>query len=203
MVFESTILKHNVLTIRLLVKDHKDPDENGEFPIWLVVPAKNFTAGFPHVDQQGIKGILDRNKINYTKKTIIQASDLKDKVEQLNIKKSTNSIILVDTKKMYPSVKFEMIERAVNLFLADTSHDGKKSAKQCLDMFKFGMDNTFVTFEDQYYIYGGFLTVEEKGPTIGGFESAFFADLVAAYILEWSQTLFINSRFYILIKNDI
>ena len=47
-----------------------------------------------------------------------------------------------------------------------------------------GADNMFVTFEDQYYIYGEFLPVEEKGLTIGGFESAFLTDLVAAYILE-------------------
>ena len=60
--------------MQLLVKDHKKKDENGDFPTRWVVPAKNFTAGFPHVDQRGIKEILDRNKIDYTKKTIIQAS---------------------------------------------------------------------------------------------------------------------------------
>ncbi len=57
-------------------------------------------------------------------------------------------------------------------------------------MVKFGIDIIFVTFKDQYYIYGGFLLVKEKGLTIGGFESAFFTDLIVAYILEQSQELF-------------
>ncbi len=35
------------------------------------------------------------------------------------------------------------------------------------------MDNTFVTLEDKYWKYDGFLPVEEKGLTIGGFESVF------------------------------
>jgi hypothetical protein len=60
-------------------------------------------------------------------------------------------------------------------------------------MVKFGMDNTFVTFEDQYWIYGEDLPVEEKGLTIGGYESAFFADLAAAYILEKAEDIFDDS----------
>ena len=62
-------------------------------------------------------------------------------------------------------------------------------------MVKFGMDNTFVTFEDNYWKYGVLLPGEEKGLTIGGFESAFFADLVAAYILDTSQDIFKNSTY--------
>ncbi len=94
---------------------------------------------------------------------------------------------------MYLSVKFEMIERAVNYFLQNASDKDKKKAKECLKMVKFGMENTFVTFEDKYWKCGGLLPVEEKGLTIGGFESAFFADLVAAYILKTSQDLFKDS----------
>jgi hypothetical protein len=48
---KSTISKCNIPTVRLLIKDHKDKDEHGDFPLRLVVPAKNFTAGFPHVGQ--------------------------------------------------------------------------------------------------------------------------------------------------------
>ena len=36
-------------------------------------------------------------------------------------------------------------------------------------MVRFGMDNTFVNFEDKYWKYGGFLPLEDKGLTIGGF----------------------------------
>ena len=49
-------------------------------------------------------------------------------------------------------------------------------------MIKFGMSTTFIQFSDQNWLYGGGMTVDEKGLTIGGFESAWLADLVAAYI---------------------
>ena len=62
-------------------------------------------------------------------------------------------------------------------------------------MVKFGMANTLITLKNQYYIYGGDLPVEEKGLTIGGFKSAFFADLVAAYLLENAKQLFKDSTY--------
>jgi hypothetical protein len=46
------------------------------------------------------------------------------------------------------------------------------------------MANTLIQFNGTYYEYGGNVDVNNKGLTIGGFESAFFADLVAAWILE-------------------
>ena len=46
----------------------------------------------------------------------------------------------------------------------------KEIARLCLDMIRFGMDNTIITFEDQYWIYGGNVSVDFKGLTIGGFE---------------------------------
>ena len=64
------------------------------------------------------------------------------------------------------------------------------------------MNNTFITFGDQYWIYGGFLPVEDKGLTIGGYESAFFADLVAAYILEKSADIFDDSIFFKIYRDD-
>ena len=68
----------------------------------------------------------------------------------------------IDAEKMYPSVKFEQIKRAVNYFLRNVPNDEKEIANRCLEMVKYGMDNCFVTYEDQYWIYGGNLPVEEK-----------------------------------------
>jgi hypothetical protein len=62
----------------------------------MVTPAKNFTAAFAHVAQHGVKHILDKHKINYSKKTIIQSSDLKEKLEKLQIHRPRNSISSVD-----------------------------------------------------------------------------------------------------------
>ena len=63
----------------------------------------------------------------------------------------------------------------------------KETINHCLDMIKFGMCNTLISFEDQYYEYDGGKDPEEKGLTIGGYESAWLADLVGAYILANTQ----------------
>ena len=114
---KSTLLDHRVPTVKLLVKDHKEKDENGRYPSRLVVPAKNFTAGFPHAGQRGIKAILDKNQVNYSRKTIVQATHLKEDLEKLPIDSTKHTIMSIDAEKMYPSVKFTQIERAVNVFL--------------------------------------------------------------------------------------
>ena len=54
-------------------------------------------------------------------KTIVQASDLKQKLDKLSINKSNNTIASFDAVAMYPSVKFEMVERAVEYFIRNAS----------------------------------------------------------------------------------
>ena len=51
------------------------------------------------------------------------------------------------------------------------------------------MANTLVTFHRKYWEYGE-TDVDQKGLTIGGYESAGFADLVAAYCFENTRDLF-------------
>lgn len=43
---------------------------------------------------------------------------------------------------------------------------------------------------DQYYEYGGSLSTNERGLTIGGYESAWLADLVASQLLDNAENLF-------------
>jgi len=77
---KSTITKKAVPTVKLLIKDHKKKNvETGRYPSRLVVPAANFTAAFPHVGQRGLKAILDRNNVEYSRKTIKHALQLKKK----------------------------------------------------------------------------------------------------------------------------
>ncbi len=186
---KSTISKKSVPTVQALIKDHKKKDENGDYPSRLVVPAKNLTAGFPHVGQHGLRNILDKNMVDYERKTIKQASDLKQDLEKLNIKRSNSTIVTVDIEAMYPSIQFIHVQKAVEYFLRDAPQEDKIKADRCLEMIKFGMANTIVTFAGKYYEYGG-MDVETKGLTIGGYESAFLADLVAAYILENLEDMF-------------
>ena len=57
------------------------------------------------------------------------------------------------------------------------------------------MVNTLVTFQGWYWEYGGAVEVNEKGLMIGGFESAWFADLVAAYLLANSAEALLDAHF--------
>jgi hypothetical protein len=54
----------------------------------------------------------------------------------------------------------------------------------CLEMIKFGMMNTILTFVNKYYLYDGDCLTEMKGLTIGGYESAWLADLAMLYLLD-------------------
>jgi hypothetical protein len=56
--------------------------------------------------------------------------------------------------------------------------------QQCLHIVKFGIGNTTVTFCDKYYEYGLDPDPDRQGLMIGGFESAFLADLEATYIFD-------------------
>ena len=63
---------------KLLIKDHKEIDDDGNYTTRLVVPATHFTSAFPKLGYIGIKKIMDKNKTNYSRKTIVQASHLKN-----------------------------------------------------------------------------------------------------------------------------
>jgi hypothetical protein len=44
--------------------------------------------------------------------------------------------------------------------------------------------NTVIEFDSKYFEYNGGIHIENEGLTNGGYESAYLADLVMAYILE-------------------
>ena len=102
------------------------------------MPAKNLTAGFPHVGQHGLRNILDKNMVDYERKTIKQASDLKQDLEKLNIKRSNSTIVTVDIEAMYPSIQFIHVQKAVEYFLRDAPQEDKIKAYRGLEMIKLG-----------------------------------------------------------------
>ena len=53
-----------------------------------------------------------------------------------------------------------------------------------------------------FWEYGGTIDAEAKGLTIGGYESAFFADLVAAWILENTVKLMLDTTFDGVYRDD-
>jgi hypothetical protein len=98
---------------KLLIKDHKEINDDGNYPTRLVVPATNFTAAFSKLGYIGIKRILDEAGINYSRKTIIQASHLKTQIESLGIRRDKNTIFSLDIESFYPSVTYSLVEKAI------------------------------------------------------------------------------------------
>ena len=70
-------IKKPIPTSKLLIKDHKEPNTNGDFTTRLVVPATNVTATFAKVGYISLKEILDNHQVDYRKYTITQASQVK------------------------------------------------------------------------------------------------------------------------------
>eukprot|EP00957_Ditylum_brightwellii_P183404 13970666-Ditylum_brightwellii.AAC.1 len=104
----------------LLIKDHKKK-KNGHHPTRLVIPMTKFAATFSKIGCLGIKKIFDEEGVNYSIYTIQQASDIKAKLEMLDLKQGEQVF------QYY----------AQNLFT-------RKQAiiKQCMEMIAFGMKTT-------------------------------------------------------------
>ena len=182
-------------TPKLLVKDHKKRDATtGNYPTRLIVPAGNFTVGFSCLGYLAIKNIFDNNNIDYGKHTIVQASHLKQQLESLQLKKDDVTIASMDVKDMYPSIKYDTVQKAIDFYASkvNLSEMEQKTINTCLDAIKFGMASTLICVRGEYYEYDGDKSVNDKGLTIGGFPSAWLADICAAFILENAEDLFVD-----------
>ena len=111
---------------KLLIKDHKTINEKGGFPTRLVIPATNFTAAFSKMCYLGIKRCLDKGKVNYSRFSIVQASDLKERLEKKNLVREEVTIAPVDAIKMYSSIKLATIKKAVRFFARDSPQQPRK-----------------------------------------------------------------------------
>jgi hypothetical protein len=190
MVFvEEALESRAVPTPKLLIKNHKPMNSKGEYMTRLIVPATNFTAAFPKVGYLGIKNIFDQNGVDYSGSTITQASQLKMTLEKLHLKRDNVTIISFDAVKMYPSIKYKFVRRAIKYFVGNLNAETQRRIETCLKMIKFGMGNTLLTFVDKYYEFGGDLDIEDRGLTIGRYESAWLADLCMAYVMDNSRDI--------------
>jgi len=91
---------------------------------------------------------------------------------------------------MYPSIKFSLIKKAVDLFSRNFPSKARCTLNTCLKLIEFGMWSTLLSFCDKYYQYHGGDKNGERGLAISGFESAFLKDLVANYLLKETIDLF-------------
>eukprot|EP00957_Ditylum_brightwellii_P033255 2520008-Ditylum_brightwellii.AAC.1 len=66
-----------------------------------------------------------------------------------------------------------------------------------MTLVKFGMKSTLIRFRDRYYQYKGATGAsaddEDIGLAISGYESAFFANLFASYLLKKTENRFIET----------
>ena len=120
---ETWIATRRIPTPRLLIKDHKQREDDGNFPTRLLIPATNFTQCFAKISFLAIKSIFDSNDINPMKRTIVQSSHLKVQLEQLNLKADGCTIASLDIINMYPSIKHKLIRQAINHYCADINEE--------------------------------------------------------------------------------
>ena len=86
----------SILSPKLLIKDHKTINKKGEFRTMLVILAKHFTATFFNIGYLGSKKCLDKGKVNYSHVSTVRASELKERLEELKIKRDEMKISSVD-----------------------------------------------------------------------------------------------------------
>ena len=70
-----------------------------------------------------------------------------------------------------------------------------------MDLIHFGMISTLISFDSEYCEYHGG-EIEEQGLAIGGYESAFLADLVASYLFEKSKLNFRPKIYHRIYQDD-
>jgi hypothetical protein len=85
---------------------------------------------------------------------------------------------------MYPQFKFRAVRAAVCYYASQLDTIQRERTKKCVEILKFSMGNMIVLFLDKNYKYGVDPDPDKRGLTIGGFKSAFLADLEASYIFD-------------------
>ena len=86
-------------------------NEEGDFSTTIIVPATNFTAGFAKLGYLGIKRIFKEENIDCFSATIVQASDMKEKVEKKYLNENKVTEATLDIKNMYPSITFRVVKK--------------------------------------------------------------------------------------------
>jgi len=108
----------------------------------------------------------------------------------------------IDAEDFYPSVRLKLVRKAVCHFSKNLPEEDQITIEHCLDLIKFGMQSTLLSFVDKCCEHDGDRDPEEKGLTIGGYESAWLADLVGAHILDNTKSHFRKTKCYGLCRDD-
>ena len=79
-------------------------------------------------------------------KNIIQAVDLKAKLEVLNLNSSNAKTASINAKAMCPSIKCQLMQDTVEHYSWLVDELDGETIQSCLELIKFGMSNTLITF---------------------------------------------------------
>jgi len=110
--------------------------------------------------------------------------------------------VSMDAEDICPSVRLKLVRKAVCHFSKELPEEDQITIEHCLDLIKFGMQSTLLTFVDKCYECDGDGDPEEKGPTIGGCESAWLEDPVGAYVPDNIKSHFRKTKCYGLCRDD-
>ena len=127
----------------------------------------------------------------------MNAFDLKSKLERLNLKQSRCTIFSLDIKDFYPSITFNLVKKAILFYQNQASLDNAKRRiiDLSLEMIEHSMRGQFFKFHDKYYHYSGQHVMDSPSLTIGGYESAWLADLTASYLFDATESHFIGMHY--------
>ena len=94
----------------------------------------------------GINSLLYKGEVNYSRIFIVQASNLKERLEELKIKRDKVKIASFDAINMYLSIPLSTIRKAVIFFARKVTPETKKTIKLCLELIRFRMSLTLISF---------------------------------------------------------
>ena len=100
------------------------------------------------------------------------------------------------------SITYELEAKAVRYYTKGFSEEDKMRVEAGLDMLKFSMFNCLINFGPDYFQYGKDKDPLKKVLPIGGFGTAWLADLIACYILEKTGQVWLNEFAYFKIYRD-
>ena len=87
--------------------------------------------------------------------SILQASDLKDRLEEKKLAREEVTIASVDAINMCPLIKLAKIKKALRFFAITLTTATKKTINLCLELIRFGTISTLIFFDGEYYRYHG------------------------------------------------
>ena len=102
---------------------------------------------------------------------------------------------------MYPSIKISTIKKSVILSARKLTAATKKTINLCLELIRFRMRSTLISFDVNYYEYNG-SKKEEQGLAIGGYESTLLSNLVVSYPFEIAKAILNPTTYHGIYLND-